>query len=78
MNYNEIRNELLYILHIGQAIKQDETSEELKKEVMQRISFLLERFELDIKDQLQDLEYKKEHLNDNMETLNYVKEKLAE
>lgn len=60
---SEIRNELLGILSL---VKDDDKDF--------RISMLLDRFETDIKSQLEDLEYKKRQLEDNLKTLDYVKE----
>lgn len=60
---NETRNELLYInnmIHADGAEKDAFTA------------LLLERFYYDIKDQLQDLEYKKQALESNMELLKYI------
>ena len=65
---NEIRNELLMIL---QMEKQTD-SEERKL----RLEWLLERFENDIKDQLKDLYYKKQQLDNNLEVLEYVRNEL--
>lgn len=65
---NEIRNELLMIL---QMEKQTD-SEERKL----RLEWLLERFENDIKDQLKEIEYKKEQLDNNLEVLEYVRNEL--
>lgn len=60
---NETRNELLYINNI------------INTEGPEKNTFtalLLERFYYDIKDQLSDLEYKKEVLESNMELLRYI------
>lgn len=65
---NEIRNELLMIL---QMEKQTDD-----KERKLRAEWLLERFENDIKDQLKEIDYKKQQLEDNLEVLNYVREEL--
>ena len=63
---SEIRNELLCIL----ALLQDDKDKDFKA------NMLLERFEYDIKRQLEDLECKKNELKNNLELLNYVKEEL--
>lgn len=65
---NEIRNELLLILQTAQ-----ETNEHDKR---LRLEWLLERFECDIKKQLEDIQYKEKELTSNLETLNYVREQL--
>lgn len=65
---NEIRNELLEILQM-----EKETNEKDKK---LRLELLLERFEYDIKDKLEDLERNKEELEGNLRTLEYVKKEL--
>lgn len=65
---NEIRNELLLILQTAQ-----ETNEHDKQF---RLEWLLERFECDIKKQLEDIRYKEKELTSNLETLNYVREQL--
>lgn len=70
---NEIRNELLYILSM---MKRDTTDENEKENQQIDLAELLQRFEYDIKDQLKDIEYKKEQLEDNLKTLAYVREKL--
>lgn len=64
---NEIRNELLTILNLS---KNGEDNKKFYTEL------LLERFEYDIKDQLEDVEYKKKELEGNLETLKYVREQL--
>ena len=64
---NEIRNELLGIMYLVKG------KEENKKF---NIEYLLERFEIDIKNKLEDIEYQKRQLNDNLELLNYVKNEL--
>ena len=66
---NEIRNELLMI-----AQMEKQTNEEDRK---LRLEWLLERFENDIKDQLKDLYYKKQELDNNLETLEYVRKELG-
>ena len=66
---NEIRNELLNLLHYA---KTDDPSDK-----SMRLDFLLERFEIDIKRQLEDIEYKKKQLEDNLETLEYVRKELG-
>lgn len=70
---NEIRNELLYILSM---MKRDTTDKNEKENQQIDLVELLQRFEYDIKDQLKDIEYKKEQLEDNLKTLAYVREKL--
>jgi len=65
---NEIRNELLTIMHM-ELIKN-------KEDRQLQLSMLLERFEIDIKRQLEDIQYKEKELLDNLETLKYVREKL--
>lgn len=65
---NEIRNELLILLQLAKA-----TDEKDKKF---QLEWLLERFENDIKRQLDDLKYKINELERNLETLNYVKQEL--
>jgi len=65
---NEIRNELLILLQLAKA-----TDEKDKKF---QLEWLLERFENDIKRQLDDLKYKTNELERNLETLNYVKQEL--
>ena len=62
---NEIRNELLGILNL---VKSDNKKFEL--------SYLLERFEYDIKGQLEDLEYKKKQLEENLQVLDYVRKEI--
>ena len=64
---SEIRNELLNLLHYIQ-------SEEETKTV--RLEMLLERFEIDIKTQLEDLERKEKKLKQDLEVLEYVKKEL--
>ena len=39
--------------------------------------FILERFEYDIKGQLKDIEYKKQELEGNLETLEFVRKELG-
>lgn len=65
---NEMRNELLLILNIVQS----KTKEDKKL----HLDWLLERFEEDIKSQLEDLEYEQNELKHNLEVLNYVKEEI--
>ena len=62
---NEIRNELLNLLSY---VKYQDTW---------RLEQLLERFEIDIKEQLKDIEYKKQELEDNLKTLEYVRKELG-
>jgi len=66
---NETRNELLMIL---QMEKQED-----EKERKLRLKWLLERYENDIKEQLKDLYYKKQQLESNLETLEYVRNELG-
>jgi hypothetical protein len=65
---SEIRNELLRILTINKA----KTQEDRKLYT----TWLLESFENDIKKQLKDLKTKQIELEENLETLNYVKKQL--
>lgn len=62
---NEIRNELLTLLNLTKTNDKKFYTE-----------LLLERFEIDIKRQLEDIQYKEEQLKDNLETLKYVREEL--
>lgn len=62
---NEIRNELLTLLNLTKTNDKKFYTE-----------LLLERFEIDIKRQLEDIEYKQKALQENLETLNYVREEL--
>ncbi len=71
---NEIRNELLTILSM---MKRDTKTEDGKENQEIDLYQLLERFEYDIKDQLKDIEYKKEQLENNLETLKYVRKELG-
>lgn len=64
---NERRNQLLYILKLSQTDEDKELYTEL----------LLERFDSDIKRRLKDLEYEKKELEENLETLAYVRSKLG-
>ena len=64
---NEIRNQLLYILKITQTTEDKELYTEL----------LLERYEIDIKRRLKEIEYEKQELEDNLETLAFVRNKLG-
>lgn len=66
---NEMRNELLMIMQIEK--------EENAKDKKLRVKWLLERFEDDIKTQLKDIEYKKEQLESNLETLEYIRKELG-
>lgn len=61
----EIRNELLGILSLMKNEDKDF-----------RVSMLLERFEIDIKRQLEDLEHQKRTLEDNLKTLDYVRKEI--
>ena len=67
---NEIRNELLYILNMQKS------KEEKDKNFY--LEMLLERFEYDIKDQLEEEQRKIEKLEDNLKVLDYVKKQLKE
>lgn len=64
---NEIRNQLLYILKIAQTKEDKELYTEL----------LLERYEIDIKRRLKEIEYEKQELEDNLETLEFVRKKIG-
>lgn len=64
---NEIRNELLTILNLT---KNDEDDRQFYTKL------LLERFEYDIKRQLEDIKSKEKELISNLETLNYVRKEL--
>ena len=64
---NETRNQLLYILKIAQTTEDKELYTEL----------LLERYEIDIKRRLKEIEYEKQDLEDNLETLAFVRKKLG-
>ena len=64
---NETRNQLLYILKIAQTKEDKELYTEL----------LLERYEIDIKRRLKEIEYEKQELEDNLETLEFVRKKLG-
>lgn len=64
---NEIRNELLTLLNM------EKNGEDNKRFYLE---LLLERFEIDIKRQLEDIQYKEKQLKDNLETLKYIKEEL--
>ncbi len=66
---NEIRNELLGLLSYVKSKDED-------KDI--QLDILLDRFEIDIKRKLEDLEYEKRELKDNLRTLEYVKEQLKE
>lgn len=66
---NEIRNELLLIKDLVKAKNDDDKNFQLE--------WLLGRFEIDIKEQLKDIEYKKQELEDNLKTLEYVKKELG-
>jgi hypothetical protein len=65
---DEIRNELLLIL---QAEK--ETNQEDHK---LKIEWLLERFQYQIEEELKEVKYKEEKLNNNLKVLEYVKKEL--
>lgn len=64
---NETRNQLLYILKLTQTTEDKELYTEL----------LLERYEIDIKRRLKEIEYEKQELEDNLETLAFVRKKLG-
>ena len=64
---NEIRNELLHLLHY---VNGKEENKEFN------LKCLLERFEIDIKDKLEDLEYEKQQLEHNLEMVNYVRNEI--
>ena len=64
---NEIRNQLLYILKIAQTTEDKEIYTEL----------LLERYEIDIKRRLKEIEYEKQELEENLETLEFVRKKIG-
>jgi len=66
---NEIRNELLLILDCAKATNEQDKNFKL--------DWLLERFESDIKSQLCDLKYKQEQLENNLETLEYVRKEIG-
>ena len=61
---NEIRNELLYIDLI--------MNKDNKEEKESYFIMLLERFYYDIEEQLQDIDYKKEQLQQNKELLKHI------
>lgn len=61
---NEIRNELLYIDLI--------MNKESKEEKESYFIMLLERFFYDIEEQLQDINYKREQLEQNKELLKHI------
>lgn len=61
---NEIRNELLYIDLI--------MNKESKEEKESYFIMLLERFFYDIEEQLQDIDYKREQLEQNKELLKHI------
>ena len=61
---NEIRNELLYIDVI--------MNKDNKEEKESYFIMLLERFYYDIEEQLQDIDYKKEQLQQNKELLKHI------
>jgi len=65
---NEIRNELLLILELYNA----KTNED--KDF--KTTWLLERFEEDIKRQLEDIEYKQKELKNNLELVDFIKKQL--
>jgi hypothetical protein len=65
---NGIRNELLTILCLL-----NKTTEEDKKRVIEE---LLDRFEYDIRNQLEDTKRKEKELEDNLETLEYVRNEI--
>lgn len=61
---NEIRNELLYVDLI--------MNKDNKEEKESYFIMLLERFYYDIEEQLQDIDYKKEQLQQNKELLKHI------
>lgn len=61
---NEIRNELLYIDLI--------MNKENKEEKESYFIMLLERFYYDIEEQLKDIDYKREQLEQNKELLKHI------
>lgn len=61
---NEIRNELLYIDLI--------MNKESKEEKESYFIMLLERFYYDIEEQLKDIDYKREQLEQNKELLKHI------
>lgn len=63
---NGIRNELLQLL----SLIKDTDNKDF------HLSMLLERFEDDIKTQLSEINFKKQQLEDNLKTLEYVKKEL--
>lgn len=65
---NEIRNELLTILSL---IKNGE------KDKNYNLNYLLERFEYDIKGQLEETKRKEKELQSNLQTLEFVKKELS-
>lgn len=65
---NEIRNELLLLLDVGKA--KDENDRDFK------IEWLLDKFESDIRRQLEDIRYKEKELEGNLKTLDYVRNEL--
>ena len=66
---NEIRNELSLLLNYVKAENKEDKNFQLK--------WLLERFEADIERQLTDIKYKQKELENNLETLEYVKKELG-
>jgi vacuolar-type H+-ATPase subunit E/Vma4 len=62
---NEIRNELLLILDLEKENEQEDKDF--------KIDWLLERFESDIKRQLEDTISKENELKNNLELLEYVR-----
>lgn len=66
---NEIRNELLLIKDLVKGATDEDKKFQLE--------WLLDRFEYDIKTQLKDIEYKKQELKNNLETLEYVRKELG-
>lgn len=65
---NEIRNELLTILSL---IKNGE------KDKNYNLNYLLERFEYDIKGQLEETKRKEKELQSNLQTLEFVRKELS-
>lgn len=66
---NETRNELLSILHY---VKGEEENKEFN------LYNLIERFKIDLEEQLKDLENKKQEINSNLDLIMYIKEELKE
>lgn len=69
---NEIRNELIILLDMQKAKKENS-----KEKEQFYLKWLLERYEVDIKNKLEEVDRKKKELEDNLATLEYVREKLG-